>query len=249
MSSSTKTGGHRITILDFMLAADRRRLRAHERKLRSLAEQLVSSGLISSGSISRRYAPCGKPGCRCHGDPPQLHGPYWQWTTKVNGKTLTRNLSQSQARLYQEWIANRRRLIAIVAEMEEVSRQAAEILLADPLAPSEPLSSSKELGRPRMPTRRVTRPTAEALVRLAELIEPAAEAAQEWLEAMDDEDDPAAIAEARDRLLASLDESPDLITTVSRLLRLLGTLAQQTEQIIRPNFHQPKSNDSTPSHP
>ena len=73
--------------------------------------------------------PCGKPGCRCQADPPQLQGPYWQWTRAVRGKTVTRRLSEDQARLYREWIANRRRLLAIVAEMEEVSRQAAELLL------------------------------------------------------------------------------------------------------------------------
>jgi len=73
--------------------------------------------------------PCGKPGCRCHADPPQLQGPYWQWTRAVRGKTVTRRLSEDQARIYREWIANRRRLLAIVAEMEEVSRQAAELLL------------------------------------------------------------------------------------------------------------------------
>src|SRR5262245_65555244 len=94
-----------------VLAADARQLQAHQRRLRRLAERLVPTGLISSGSVSTRYAPCGKLGCRCHSDPSQLHGPYWQWTTKVNGKTVTRNLNQRQASLYQEWIANRRRLL------------------------------------------------------------------------------------------------------------------------------------------
>jgi hypothetical protein len=61
---------------------------------------------------------------------------------------------------------------------------------------------------------------AEALVQLAELVEPVAELAQEWIEAKDD-DDHAAIVEARDRLLAGLDESPDLTATMSRLLPLL----------------------------
>src|SRR5205823_3765003 len=41
-------------------------------------------------------------------------------------------LSERQALLYQEWIANRRRLLAVVAEMEEVSRQAGELLLSEP---------------------------------------------------------------------------------------------------------------------
>jgi hypothetical protein len=40
-------------------------------------------------------------------------------------------LSEPQARLYQEWIANRRRLTRKVAEMEKISQQAGEILLRD----------------------------------------------------------------------------------------------------------------------
>jgi hypothetical protein len=93
--------------------------------------------------------------------------------------------------------------------MEGVSRQAAEILLAEAQATPEPVTSATDVGRPSGSTRRVTRPMAEALTRLAEVVEPAAEAAQEWLESKDDEDH-AAIAEARDRLLATLDQSPDL---------------------------------------
>jgi uncharacterized protein DUF6788 len=249
MSSSTKAFGQRIIdILDLVQAADARRFQAHERRLRRLAEQLMPTGLISSGSVTIRFAPCGKPGCHCHGDPPQLHGPYWQWTTKVNGKTVTRNLDRSQARLYQEWIANRRRLLGVVAEMEEVSRQAAELLLAEPPAIPAPLTSSKDDARSRGSTRRVTRPMAEALMRLAELVEPAAEVAQEWLESKDDEDH-AAIAEARDRLLTTLDESADLAATMSRLLRLLRSAAPQAGLDSRPESRQHASTDSTPSRP
>jgi hypothetical protein len=112
--------------------------------------------------VSTRYAPCGKPGCRCHSDPSQLHGPYWQWTTKVNGKSVTRNLNQHQAGLYQEWIANRRRLLAVLAEMEEVSQQAAEILLAETHLESTP--STEGAVSPPASTRRVARPLAESLV-------------------------------------------------------------------------------------
>jgi hypothetical protein len=42
----------------------------------------------------------------------------------------------------------------------------------------------------------------------------------EWLESRDDQDREA-IVEARDRLIAALDESPDLTTTMGQLLRLL----------------------------
>src|SRR5450631_2631841 len=53
------------------------------RNNRELAAQLATIGLIHSGSVTRRYTRCATPGCKCHADPPQPHGPYYQWTTKT----------------------------------------------------------------------------------------------------------------------------------------------------------------------
>ena len=86
------------------------RLASYQQRYRELAGQLAEIGLISAGSITRRYTHCATPGCKCHADPPQPHGPYYQWTAKVNGKTVTRRLNAAEAKLYQEWIDNDRRM-------------------------------------------------------------------------------------------------------------------------------------------
>ena len=105
------------------------RLADYERRYRELARQLADIGLIASGSITQRYTRCASPGCRCNADPPQRHGPYWQWTAKVNGKTLTRRVTQPQAALYKEWIANDRKLRAIIAKMREIAAKSTELQL------------------------------------------------------------------------------------------------------------------------
>ncbi len=109
------------------------RLERHERTYRALAKELAaeaaSIGFISPGSVVRRYTSCGKPGCRCQADPPQRHGPYYQWSTAVAGKTLSRRLTETDAELYRAWIANRKRIEAIITQMEKVSADAAKILL------------------------------------------------------------------------------------------------------------------------
>ncbi|MGI8751440.1 MAG: DUF6788 family protein, partial [Acidimicrobiales bacterium] len=51
-----------------------------------------------------------------------------QWTAKVNGKTVTRRLSDHEARLYQEWIDNDRRLRALIANMREVAAKATDLI-------------------------------------------------------------------------------------------------------------------------
>ena len=106
-----------------------KRLAGYEQRYRELAAQLATIGLIHSGSVTRRYTHCATPGCKCHADPPQPHGPYYQWTAKTNGKTVTRRLSEREAELYQEWIANDRRLRRLIQQMRQVAGKAAELRL------------------------------------------------------------------------------------------------------------------------
>ena len=114
------------------------KLQRHQRGYQVLATQLAEIGFISSGSLVARRTSCGKPGCHCQGDPPQRHGPYWQWSRAIGGKTISRRLNQAEANLYRDWITNRRRLEEIVSQMEDISTVAAEILLqqADTTGPS-----------------------------------------------------------------------------------------------------------------
>lgn len=105
------------------------RLAAYERRYRELASQLADIGLIASGSVVHRYTRCGTAGCRCHADPPQRHGPYYQWTAKIDGKTVTRRLTEHEATLYKEWIANDRELRRLVNQMREVAAKAVDLTL------------------------------------------------------------------------------------------------------------------------
>ena len=101
-----------------------------EGRYATLARSLGEIGLIAHGSLRQRFTHCNKPGCRCGTVPPRLHGPYWQWTAKVAGRTVTRRLSAAEAARYREWIANDRQLRRIVAQMREVAEEAREIILA-----------------------------------------------------------------------------------------------------------------------
>jgi hypothetical protein len=107
----------------------RRQLEDYERRYRELAHELAQIGFIASGSVAPRYNRCGKSTCRCHGDPARLHGPYFQWTAKVNGKTVNKRLTEDEATLYGEWIANDRRVRALIKQMREVASEAQQIML------------------------------------------------------------------------------------------------------------------------
>jgi hypothetical protein len=98
-------------------------------RFQTLKRSVADLGFIRRGSVVRRFMPCGKPGCRCQASPPQLHGPYYQWTRKVRGKTVTVRLSPEEARLLGDWIENGRRLDRLVAQMERVSLRVTERIL------------------------------------------------------------------------------------------------------------------------
>lgn len=99
------------------------------KRFATLKRSVFDLGPIRRGSVVRRFMPCGKQGCRCHAMPPQLHGPYYQWTRKLRGKTVTVRLSEQEAEHIRGWIENGRKLDKIVADMEKLSLRLTERLL------------------------------------------------------------------------------------------------------------------------
>src|SRR5680860_740924 len=71
------------------------------RKRARIARQLAGIGFALPGSVVRRQVRCGKRGCRCQAPDPQLHGPYVQWTRKIEGKTVTVLLTDEQVVRYR----------------------------------------------------------------------------------------------------------------------------------------------------
>jgi hypothetical protein len=91
-----------------------------------ITARLAGLAYALPGTVADRLTRCGHPGCRCHADPPQLHGPYHQWTRKKNGRTSTRILSDEQPADYSPWFDNHRRLRELVTEPEALSLAIAE---------------------------------------------------------------------------------------------------------------------------
>jgi len=91
-----------------------------------IASELAEIGFALPGSLVWRSSACGTPRCRCHADPPALHGPYLSWTRAVAGKTVARKITQDQQRVYQEWFDNARRLHRLVSDLHTLSLQAFE---------------------------------------------------------------------------------------------------------------------------
>jgi len=119
-------------------------------QFRTLQNALGQLGYFRRGTLLKRFMPCGKPGCACQGSPPRLHGPYYQWTRKVEGKTVTVRLTPEQADLLATWIASGREMERIIAEMERLSLLATDRLLKElqpPMNPAPKLTRTKRASR------------------------------------------------------------------------------------------------------
>lgn len=86
-----------------------------------IAAGLAETGFALPGTLSLQRYRCGKATCRCRADPPQLHGPYAQWTRKIEARTVTRRLSSSELTDYGPLFDNAKRLRALVAELQALT--------------------------------------------------------------------------------------------------------------------------------
>ena len=96
---------------------------------RQLAERLSRIGFLWPGSLTRRYLKCGNPRCACRTDPKARHGPYMYWSTKKEGKTISKKLPAEEAQILERWVANRRETKEILDDMMAVSQKAYQLVL------------------------------------------------------------------------------------------------------------------------
>jgi len=90
-------------------------------RVAEIAAEIAALGPALPGTLLQRHSRCNNPGCHCHADPPTLHGPYWQWTRKRHGKTVTRRVSTDHVDDYRHWLANHHRLRELVTELEDLA--------------------------------------------------------------------------------------------------------------------------------
>ena len=94
-----------------------------ERRYRRMASKLAETGLILLGTITERTI---KRGSGKNNDNEKVYGPYYQWTFKQDGKTVTVNLTSNQAELYQKAVDNNKEVEMTLKEMRKLSREICE---------------------------------------------------------------------------------------------------------------------------
>jgi len=82
---------------------------------------IVELDYILTGTVTKKYGPCGKEGCCCARNEKHWHGPYYIWTRKENGKTITKSLSPTQARFCKHAIRNMQKLKSHIKKWKKES--------------------------------------------------------------------------------------------------------------------------------
>jgi hypothetical protein len=108
-----------------MVVAKKKSGEDFEAQRRRIMNEIAQIGFVLPGSVTSRSSRCGNPRCRCHDEPPNLHGPYQTWTRAIDAKTVTRNLSSEQVERYGPWFDDARRLRNLVRELKQLSVRAA----------------------------------------------------------------------------------------------------------------------------
>ena len=90
----------------------------------TLLRQISELGDFQPGTITSAIRRCGKPSCHCARPNDPGHGPHFQLTQKIGGKTATQNLpSQAAVRKAEGEIAEFRRFRSLTSELVQVNRK------------------------------------------------------------------------------------------------------------------------------
>jgi hypothetical protein len=108
------------------------------------AEIAAAAGPALPGTLIVRAYACGKPNCRCHADPPRLHGPYAEWTRKIGGTTITRRLTPRELAEYQPLFDNAKKLRALLTELQDLTLAIIQADSTQTRQPAEPEPSAPQ---------------------------------------------------------------------------------------------------------
>lgn len=104
-------------------APSKKRIRQRSRELRRAIDRM---DFVASGTLHSRTKVCGRSNCKCATNPEARHGPYHEWSRRIDGKLRHSVVSSSQAELLRRAIANHRKILALLHLWEDET--AAEIL-------------------------------------------------------------------------------------------------------------------------
>lgn len=105
-----------------------KKLQQIEKKIELVKGELMSLGEMHPGSLSQQFNVCGVANCKCK-DPknPQKHGPYYQLSFTIRGKSSTRFIRQENLKTVKKHVENYQRFKELTKEWKELAAEQAKM--------------------------------------------------------------------------------------------------------------------------
>ena len=133
-----------------------------ERRRAELYAELARTGDFRRGSLNEAWRKCGKPNCACAAPGHPGHGPQWNLTRKVDGRTRTVHLRPGpELEKARREVAEHERFRDLVGQVTEVNEAICSARPAVPGGADEdaPPGTGGEKGGPAARSRRRGRPS------------------------------------------------------------------------------------------
>ena len=99
-----------------------------EKKIAKVKAKLRSLGEMHPGSLTQQYNVCGIIGCRCKDkENPQKHGPYYQLSFTMNGKSSSRFIRKENLQDCKKQINNYQKFKALTTEWKTLAVEYAKL--------------------------------------------------------------------------------------------------------------------------
>jgi hypothetical protein len=123
-----------------------------ERRRAELLALISGAGDFRRGALNAVWRKCGKPNCACAQPGHRGHGPQWNLTRRVSGKTVNVHLKPGpELEKARREVAEHQRFADLVEEVSQVSEA---ICAARPVAGTAPLPPGGQRGGSRRGSRR-----------------------------------------------------------------------------------------------
>lgn len=90
-------------------------------KIQSIKKRILAKDWILQGTLLKQYKQCGKKNCRCQQEKRYWHGPYWIWTRKEKGKTITKTLNKNQIQRFKKSSKNMKEINRLIEKWKTLS--------------------------------------------------------------------------------------------------------------------------------
>ena len=120
-----------------------------EMRRSNIFEEMIQLTPLCTGTLYERYIPCGKKNCRCHDSENHiLHGPYYEWVRRIDGKQVGRMLRPGpELEKVKSGIENYNRFQALLGDI--LRRDEKSVLLAYKVARNDSKKNSRKIYRKR----------------------------------------------------------------------------------------------------